>query len=328
MRKLTRVLAGGAALLLAAGVAPTTTALAETWPTKPVKLVLPVVPGGGIDTLSRTLQNTLSEKLGKPLLIENRPSASHTVAVEFVVRATDEHTIAMILVNGHAANATVLASLPYDTLKDITPIINLNASPTVIAVNPAFPAKTLADLVAEAKSKPGKLHYATSGIGGAQHFAGEMLKQAAGIDMVHVPYKGSGASIKDVVAGHVSIIFGNVISSGPYITQGSMRALAVAAPQRSPMLPDVPTMAELGFPGIDAQDYYGIIGPANMKPEIVAKVHDAFRAAMLSPELQPRLKQQGIFAHLLGPAEFRKFLEAEVVKLGEIAQKAGIKGEQ
>lgn len=325
MKSLVHAIAAGAALLGAAAV--TATAAAESWPTRPVKLVLPVVPGGGIDTLSRTLQSTLSDKLGKQLLIENRPSASHTVAVEFIVRSTDEHTIGMILVNGHAANATVLSSLPYDSLKDITTIINLNASPTVIAVHPSFPAKSIAELVAEAKAKPGKLHYATSGIGGAQHFAGEMLNQAAGIQMVHVPYKGSGASIKDVVAGHVSIIFGNVISSGPYIAQGSMRALAVAAPTRSPMLPDVPTLTELGYQGIDSQDYYGIIGPANMKPEIVQKVHDAFRDAMQAPELQERLKKQGIFPHLLGPADFRKFLEAEMKKLGEIAKKAGIKAE-
>ena len=234
-------------------------AVAQTaWPQKPVRLILPTVPGGGIDTLSRTLQNAVSEKLGKPVLIENRPSNAYIVSTEMVVRATDDHTIGMILVNTHAANATVQPSLPYDTLKDITPIINLNISPNIIAVHPSYPAKTLAELVADAKANPGKLFYATSGIGGGQHFAGEMLKQTAGIDMIHVPYKGSGASLKDAVSGQIKIIFGNVISASPYIQAGSLRALAVTTAKRSPLFPDVPTTAEAGYAKVRADGFAGL----------------------------------------------------------------------
>ena len=297
------------------------------WPTRPVRLILPVVPGGGIDALSRTLQNGVSERLGKTMLIENRPSNAYIVSTELVARATDDHTIGMILVGTHAANPTVHGQLPYDTFKDFAPIINLTSSPNVISVHPSSAAKSLAELVAEAKAAPGKLFYASSGIGGGQHFAGEMLKQKAGIDMVHVPYKGSGASLKDAISGQIKIIFGNVISSGPYITQGSLRALAVTSLKRSPILPDVPTLDELGYKGFEVDDAYGIIGPASLKPEIVKKIHDAFRGTMLDPAMQPILRQQGLFANLLGPAEFRSFIESESKKLGDIARSANIKAE-
>lgn len=318
-----------AALLAVAALTPLAAAHAQgEWPTKPVRLILPTVPGGGIDTLSRTLQNAVSERLGKPVLIENRPSTSFIISTEMVARATDDHTIGMILLGTHAANPTVHDKLPYDSLADFTMIINLNNSPNIIAVHPSHPAKTLADLVNEAKANPGKVFYATSGIAGGQHFAGEMLKQKAAIDIVHVPYKGSGASLKDVVAGHVKVIFGNVISSGPYIQSGSLRALAVTGVKRSPMFPDVPTMAEAGYPGIEVEDRYAIIGPAKMSPAIVAKIHDAFRDAMLQPDLQPKLKQQGIYAELMGPDQLRKFMESEMVKLREIAKAANIKAEQ
>ena len=286
------------------------------------------MPGGGTDTLARTLQNAVAAKLGQPLALENKPSAGFLLSTELVARATDGHTIGMLVGNTHAANATVQEKLPYDTLADITPIINLNSSPNIIAVHPSFPAKTLADLINEAKANPGKLFYATSGVAGGQHFTGEMLKHSAGIDMIHVPYKGSGASLKDAISGQVKIVFGNVISAGPYVAAGTLRGLAVTSLKRSPLYPDIPTVAEQGFPGFDIEDTYGIFGPANMPPEVVKKIHDAFREAMLSAELQPRLEKQGVVAHLLGPAEFRKYLETEIVKLRDIAVRAKIKADQ
>jgi tripartite-type tricarboxylate transporter receptor subunit TctC len=310
--------------LLQAGTAASQT----NWPTRPVRFILPTVPGGGTDTLARTLQNAVATRLGQPVIIENRPSTAFIIATEIVVRATDGHTIGMIVVNTHAANATVQEKLPYDTLKDITPIINLQSSPNVIAVHPSFPAKTLADLISEAKAKPGVHFYATSGIAGGQHFAGETLKQQAGIDIVHVPYKGTGASIQDALSGQIKIIFGNVISAGPHVAAGSLRGIAVTGLKRSDMLPDVPTVAEQGFPGFSVEDSYGIFGPAKMPPDVVKKIHDAFREAMLSPEVQPRLKQQGITPNLMGPDELKAFIESEVVKLREVALKANIKGEQ
>jgi tripartite-type tricarboxylate transporter receptor subunit TctC len=323
MRKLFITALVAFASLVQTGIASAQT----TWPTRPVRLILPTVPGGGTDTLARTLQNAVSAKLGQTLLIENRPGGAFILATEMVARATDGHTIGMIVVNTHAANATVQEKLPYDTLKDFAPIINLNSSPNIIAVHPSFPAKTLAELIAEAKANPGKLFYATSGVAGGQHFAGEMLKQGAGIDMVHVPYRGTGASLKDAVSGQIKIIFGNVISAGPHVTAGSLRGLATTGIKRSPMFPDIPTVAELGFPGFDITDSYSIMGPAKMPADVVKKIHDAFREAMLSPDVQPRLEQQGVVANLMGPEELGKFVEAEVAKLREIALKANIKGE-
>ena len=316
------------ASLCQAAAATAQTAPQPAWPTRPIRFILPTVPGGGTDILARTLQVALAERLGKPILIENRPSAAFIVATEIVVRATDEHTIGMLVVGTHAANATVQEKLPYDTLKDITPIINLISSPNIICVHPSFASKTLAELIAEAKASPGRLFYATSGIAGGQHFAGELLKHSAGIDMVHVPYKGSGASLKDAVSGQIKLIFGNVISAGPYVSAGSLRPLAVTSLTRSPFFPDVPTVAESGFPGFAIEDAYGIFGPANMPASVVKTIHDAFREAMLAPEMQPRLKQQGIVASLMGPDELRQFVEDEVVKLREIALRANIRGEQ
>jgi tripartite-type tricarboxylate transporter receptor subunit TctC len=165
-------------------------------------------------------------------------------------------------------------------------------------------------------------------VAGGQHFTGELLKMKAGIDMVHVPYKGSGASLKDAVSGQIKVIFGNVISAGPHIQAGSLRALATTGVKRSPMFPDLPTMAEAGYPGIEIEDRYAVIGPARLAQAIVKKIHDAFRDAMLAPELQPRFQQQGIFADLMGPEELRRFMEREMKTLGEVARAANIKAEQ
>ena len=318
----------GALVAIASLLQVGTAAAQTTWPTRPIRFILPAVPGGGTDTLARTLQNALAAKLGQSIVIENKPSAAFIVSTEIVARSTDGHTIGMLVVNTHAANATVQEKLPYDTLKDITPIINLQSSPNIIAVHPSFPANTLADLINEAKAKPGTHFYATSGIAGGQHFAGEMLKQAAGIDMIHVPYKGSGASVQDAISGQIKIIFANVISGGPHVAAGKLRGLAVTSIKRSPMFPDIPTVAEQGFPGFSVEDAYGIFGPAKMPADVVKKIHDAFREAMLSPEVQPRLQQQGITPNLMGPDELKAFIESEVIKLREIALRAKIKGEQ
>jgi tripartite-type tricarboxylate transporter receptor subunit TctC len=297
------------------------------WPTKPVRLILPTVPGGGTDNLARLLQNSLAAKFGQPVLIENRPGGAYIVATEMVVRG-DDHTIGMIVVNTHAANPSVQKKLPYDSVKDISPIILLTSSPNVIAVHPGVQANTLPELIALAKAKPGSLFYGTSGIASGQHFAGETLKMQANIDIVHVPYKGTGASLTDAISGQIPVIFANVISGRPHIVNGKLRAIAVTSAQRSPMLPDVPTVAEQGYPSVDVVDSYGIVGPAHLSPEIVKKIHDAFAEAMTSEELKPRLLQQGIYPRLMAPAEFKKFIEAEIVTLREIAQKANITGEQ
>jgi tripartite-type tricarboxylate transporter receptor subunit TctC len=323
MRKL--IVAAIAALATLAGAV---TAQAQAnWPTKPVRLILPTVPGGGTDNLARLLQNALAAKLGQPVVVENRPGGAYILATEMVVRG-DDHTIGMIVVNTHAANPTVQKKLPYDSVKDIAPIILLTSSPNVIAVHPSVPAKNLGELIALAKAKPGSLFYGTSGIASGQHFAGETLKMQANIDIVHVPYKGTGASLNDAIGGQLPVIFANVISAHPHIASGRLRPLAVTSAARSPMLPDVPTVAEQGYPSVDVSDSYGIIGPASLPPEIVKKIHDAFAEAMTSEELNPRLLQQGIYPRLMGPAEFKQFIEAEIVKLREIALKANITGEQ
>ncbi|WP_375459455.1 Bug family tripartite tricarboxylate transporter substrate binding protein [uncultured Enterovirga sp.] len=300
----------------------------DAWPTRPVRFIMPTVPGGGTDNLARLLQQHLAARLGQPVIIENRPGGAYIPGTEAVVRATDGHTIGMIVVNTHAANATVQKKLPYDTLKDIAPIVNLTSSPNIIAVHPSMPVKTLVELIAMAKEKPGSLFYATSGIAGGQHFAGEMLKKQAGVDIVHVPYRGSGASLTDAVAGQVKLIFANVISAQPHLSAGKLRPLAVTSAERSPMFPDVPTVAEQGFPGFDISDSYGVIGPAAMPAPVVTKIYEAFRDAMLSPDLTPKLRLQGVFPRIMDPAEFKTFIGSEVATLRQVAIEGDIKGEQ
>jgi tripartite-type tricarboxylate transporter receptor subunit TctC len=296
------------------------------WPTRPVRIILPVPPGGAFDATVRMIQDPLARLLGQPVVVENRGGGAGIPAAEAVIRATDGHTFGLIG-SSHAANATLLTSLPFDPVADIAPINLLARWPNVISVHPSTPWQTLAELVAAAKARPGSISYGSPGIGLSQHLAGELLKIRAAIDITHVPYRGAGPALNDGVAGHVPMVITALASTAPQVKAGRLRALAVTGPLRAPLLADVPTVAEQGFPGFDVGEWIGIIGPAATPPDSVARLNAALTGAMREPDVARRLEESGIETLTSMPAAFGDFVRAQVQALGDIIRAAGVRAE-
>ena len=307
-----------------AGVVSGPSAAADPWPSKPIKIIVPFPPGGAADITSRHLQQPLSELLGQSVVIENKTGGGGIVGTEAMVRsAPDGHTIGMI-VSTHAANVSLHQSLPFDSVKDIKPITVVTRSPNVLSVHPSESFKTLAELVAAAKAKPGQLILATSGNGTAQHFAAEHWKLTTGIDMVHVPYRGAGPALNDLVGGQVKIGLLNVASSLPHIQGGRLRPLAVTSLKRNPALPDVPTFSE-SIPDFDFAEWFALAAPRDTPDEIIEKIYAAVKKAASTPEFAAKVSAAGMVVDLQTPAEFRGFLVAQIAKLADLVKRANIK---
>ena len=316
---MTRILA--AALALHAAVA-----LAQAWPSKPVRIVNGFAAGGPSDLLSRAVAEKLQAAWGQPVLVEARTGANGNIAMEYVAKApADGYTLLTI----PAGNAVVLphlnAKLPYDPLKDFAPITMLGTVPNVLVVGPQVPAKDLKELVALAKSQPGRLSFASPGVGATPHMAGELLKAVAGLDMLHVPYKGTTPAIADVMGGQVTMFFSQMSNALPLARQGKVRALGVASLQRHPAVPDIPTIAEQGYPGFEATAWYGLVGPAALPGDIVARVAADATKALQMPDVRERLAALGVDPVGGTPKEFDQRLRAEYARWGELIRKAGIK---
>ncbi|WP_375459446.1 Bug family tripartite tricarboxylate transporter substrate binding protein [uncultured Enterovirga sp.] len=309
-----------------AGLSVVSGAVAQTWPSKPIRLFVGNPPGGTNDILARLIQNSVSEILGQQIVIENKPGAGTVVATEATVRsAPDGHTIGTII-SVHASNPSLQPKLPYDPIKDVTPIAFLGHVANLVVVHPSVPANTLPELIALAKAKPGTIHHGTSGNGTSQHFSGELLKLGAGIDIVHVPYRGGGPAINDVVGGQIQMMFGNFASILPHVQSGRVRSLAITSPQRSPVFPNLPTVAEAaGIPGYAVTEWYAVIGPAGMNPEHVKKINEAIYTTLKKPEIASKLRDQGIEVDYKTPEDFGKFLVAEIAKFKDIVERAKIK---
>jgi tripartite-type tricarboxylate transporter receptor subunit TctC len=311
----------------AAGAAFAAQASAQgAWPNRPVRIILPVPPGGAFDATVRMIQEPLARLLGQPVIVENRGGGAGIPAAEVVIRATDGHTFGLIG-SSHAANATLMTSLPFDPVADVAPVNLLARWPNVISVHPSTPWQTLAELVAAAKARPGSISYGSPGIGLSQHLAGELLKIRAGVDITHVPYRGAGPALNDGVAGHVPMVITALASTAPQVKAGRLRALAVTGPVRAPLLADVPTVAEQGFPGFDVGEWIGIIGPASTPPEALARLNGALTGAMRDPDVARRLEEGGIETLTSSPTEFADFLRAQIRTLGEIIRAAGVRAE-
>ena len=283
----------------------TAAALAQMqWPTKSLKIIVMWPPGGAADLACRQLQQPLSEVIGQPVVVENKSGGGGVTGTEALARSpTDGHTIGMVI-SSHASNVALHAKLPYDAVKDFKPITILTRSPNVLAVHPSTPYKSVADIIAAAKAKPGALHYVTSGNGTAQHFGIESLKLATGIDIVHVPYRGAGPALNDLVAGQVQIGVLNLASTMPHIQAERVRALAVTSPQRSASAPDVPSMAET-VPGFDFSEWFSLMAPSGVSDELVEKIYAAIVKAARNPMFADKAKEQGSELVLNTPAEFR-----------------------
>ncbi|GKT13445.1 tripartite tricarboxylate transporter substrate binding protein [Acidovorax sp. SUPP2522] len=311
-------------LALAAAVLIPLGASAQEWPTRPVRILVGSAPGGGTDAMARAVADRLSPLLKQPTVVENRPGASNTLAADATARSTDGHTMVMGVVTAHAI-APHLLKLAYDNNRDLVPVAFVGAVPNVLVVTNALPAQSVKELVALAKKAPGTINFASSGAGSTQHIAAEMFKDAAGIDLMHVPYKGSGTALVDLVGGQVQMSFDTMPSVLGQIKSAKMRALAVTTPQRNPQLPQVPTMAEAGLPQVDISAWYGIYMPAATPKAVQQKVHDAVNEVLAMPETQTRLGAVGAELKPISQAEFIAFQNAEFKRYGDLIRKNNIR---
>ena len=297
------------------------------FPAKPITTVVGFEPGGGTDTTARIVAKTLSEQIGQQVVVENRAGAGGDIAVDYVAKsAPDGYTLVLANVGALTVNPHILKT-PYDPLKDLTPITMAVVFANVLVVQPDFPAKTLADYVEAAKQKPGSVTYASSGIGGAGHLAGELLKVMAKIDIVHVPYKGGGPAAQGFLGKQVDSFFATPVSSIKQIQAGRARAIATTGTKRAKLMPDVPTVAESGYPGYEALNWYAYLGPANMPKEILATLNQALVKAMKTPEVLSAFDKQGLEAQPGTPAELAAYMKREYDTWGKVVKQAGIKAQ-
>jgi tripartite-type tricarboxylate transporter receptor subunit TctC len=295
------------------------------FPSKAVHILVPYPAGGGVDILARTLGDELSRQWGQSVVVENRPGAGGVVASQALATSpSDGHTL-MVVASGHATNPFLYAKLPYDTFKDFTPISLLASSPNILLVRADSPYKTLADLLAAARQKPGSLSYGMAGNGTSTHLAGELLKNLAKVDIVAIPYKGGGPAMNDLLSGQIPISLNNGPESIGQISAGSVRALGVTTAKRVSMLPDIPTIAEAGVPGYDTGVWWGLLGPANMQAELVAKLSHDFVAAVNAPAVKDRLGSLGASPIGGSPQQFEAQIRTDYEKWGPIIKAAGIK---
>jgi tripartite-type tricarboxylate transporter receptor subunit TctC len=301
-----------------------TVAFGETYPTKPIRMIVPFPAGGTTDILARSVGQKLGEAVGRQVIIDNRPGAGGNIGSDMVAKAApDGYTLLMGTVGTHAINASLYAKMPYDHIQDFAPITLVAAVPNVLVVNPSVEAKSVRELIALAKAKPGQLSFASSGNGTSIHLSGELFKTMAGIDMLHVPYKGSAPALTDLIGGQVNLMFDNLPSSLPHIKAGKLRALAVTSGKRSPALPDVPTIAEAGLPGFEASSWFGVFAPAGTPKEIITRLNMEIVKALTSPELKERLAAQGAEAVGNSPEQFAAHIRSETAKWAKVVKASG-----
>lgn len=295
------------------------------YPARPIRMLLPASPGGPVDVIGRTIFTGLSEVVGQPIVIDNRPGAGGIIGAEIVVRASPDGYTLMFAHSGPLAIESALHSkLSYHPVKDFAPVSLVAASPYALIVNNALPAKSVKELVALAKSRPGKLHYASGGLGTGLHMAGELLNLAAGIKLAHVPYKGAGPGIAALMSGEVNMMFNGVSSALPHVKAGRVRALAISSAQRSPLLPDLPTVAESGL-RYDTSGWYGLVAPAGTPKAVTGKLQASLHRALNAPEMKARLAAQGIDGIASTPEQLTKHLREEIDKWTAVVKSAGLK---
>jgi tripartite-type tricarboxylate transporter receptor subunit TctC len=311
------------AVLAAASVA----AQAQTYPSKPIRLILPYVPGGIIDTTGRNLAARLGEAMGVSVVAENRPGAGGTVGVDVVARSAPDGYAIVLTDPGVVTNPTLLKDVPYDLFKGLQPVSIIGSSPAVIVASLHLPVTTFAEMIAYAKANPGKLNFATAGIGTAPHLAGEMIKLQTGIEMTHVPYRGIGAAYPDVLSGKVQLAFSSVAGAVPFTTDSRVRPLAVTRAVRSPVYPNVPTVAESGLPGFDVDLWLGIYAPAGMPAPVLAKLNGAVNKALQHPEMKAALDKIGVEPRGTSAEEAAAITRSEYEKWKKVIVEGKIKPE-
>jgi tripartite-type tricarboxylate transporter receptor subunit TctC len=299
---------------------------AQAWPSKPIKWIVPFAPGGTTDILARTVGEKLTIALGQPVIIENKPGAGGGVGADFTAKAApDGYTIMGGTISTHAINASLYNKLPYDPVKDFVAITLIARVPNMLVVNPSIPANNVKELIALLKANPGKYSFASSGNGTSQHLSGELFKTMAGVDMQHIPYKGSPPALQDVMGGQVAMTFDNITTAWPLAKGGKLRALAVTTAVRSDVAPEVPTLAESGLPGFEVGSWQGVFAPAGMPPEIVKRLNAEIVKILKLPDVNEKLV--GLGAQPVGNTseEFTVMVKAEVVKWADVVKRSGAK---
>ena len=301
----------------------TSTAMAQSYPAKPVRLVVPVAPGGGTDILARTISQKLGESLGQLVVVENRGGAAGNVGTEFVSKsAADGYTL--VIVNpSFAVNPNLYRNLPFDPVRDFTPITHLTSSPLLLVAHPSLPVKSVRQLIALAKARPGEINFASPGSGQSPHLAGELFNTMAAVKMVHIPYRGGGAVLTDLLGGHITLYFGGIISTLPHAKAGKLHMLAVSSLHRSRAIPEVPTIAEAALPGFEAVGWYGILAPAGTPKEIIAQLSTALIKIVGAPDMQARLIEDGSQPVGGSPEKFANFIRNEITKWGRVVRDSG-----
>jgi len=314
-----------AALALATLVV-TPAAHAQSYPSKPVRMIVGFPPGGGTDVVARVISQKLSEWYGQTVVVENRAGATGTIGADVLAKSPpDGYTLMMGHANSHAIAPNLMAKLPYDPIKDFAPVSYVGYVPNVLSLHPSVPAKSMKELVTLLKANPGKYTYASSGNGSSQHLSGEMFKLLTGTSILHVPYKGSGDAIKDLIAGTVSMNFDTMPPVLEHIKAGKLRGLGISTPKRLAQLPDVPTFAEEGLTGFEILNWYGVMAPAATPKDIVMKLATDMNKAMREPEVKARLEQVGTQLKELSPDEFGAFMRAELAKYAKLVKDANIR---
>ena len=320
-RKFVQLAASAAALPVVSRIAS-----AQAYPTRPVRIVVGLAPGGANDIVARLMGQWLSERLGQPFIIENRPGAGTNIATEMVVRAPPDGYTLLFVSATSAINATLYERLNFNFIRDIAPVASIATNPLVMEVHPSVPAKTVPEFIAYAEANPGKINMASPGIGTTPHLAGELFKMRAGVDMVHVPYRGGGPALTDLLGGQVQVYFPGTVSSIEYIKTGRLRALAVTAATRSEALPDLPTVGEF-VPGYEASNWFGVGAPKATPAAIVEQLNKEINASLADPKLKARLTDLGGTPLVGSPADFGKLIAEETEKWGKVVKFTGIKAD-
>lgn len=292
---------------------------------RPVRLIVPFPPGPGVDLIARTVSTPLSQKLGQNIVVDNRPGAGSVIGADLAAKSPPDGNTLLFVNLGFAINAAIMTKLPYDPLRDLAPVTVVATQPHILVVNPAVPVKTVRDLVALAKSKPGEVTYASSGNGTGPHLVGEMFSNLVGVRMNHIPYKGANPALVDVIGGHAQIMFATLVSSLPHVQSGKLRPIAVTSVKRTRHLPEVPTMIESGIPDFEAVGWYMVMAPARTPAPVMARLQAGVAEALTDPTVRERLSGDGAELVASQPAGAMRFLQTEIKRWGAVAKAAGLK---
>ncbi|WP_219213862.1 Bug family tripartite tricarboxylate transporter substrate binding protein [Variovorax boronicumulans] len=308
----------------ALSLAPLAAQAQAAFPSKPITIIVPFSAGGTTDILARVVGLHMGTDLGQPVVVDNRAGAGGNIGGQAAARANpDGYTLFMGTVGTHAINQSLYKKMPFDPIKDFAPLSRVAMVPNLLVANPAQPYKSVKELIAYGKAHPGKINFGSSGNGSSIHLSGELFKQMTGVDMQHVPYRGSAPAVSDLLGGQISVMFDNMPSAIQHVRGGKLRALAVTTAKRSPALPDVPTIAEAGVPGYEATSWFGLLAPAGTPAPIVAKLNAAILKALADPEVKKKLAEQGAESHGEKPEEFAAFIKSETAKWGKVVKESG-----